>query len=207
MKLSLVSSSEWGVGQIEEIVYGPESARGRRQRGCLRAEPMREREGGAVIDSKDERTKLGTGTRLGLLLLAASALPVGLWASLAPRSFYEDFPAAGRHWVSSLPPYNEHLITDVGAGYLGLGTLLASAALLLGRNLVRVSLVSWLAFAVPHFAFHFTTLNVYSFLDNALNMTGLGLAVLLPLVLLAGTYRRPKDAPDGRAARQRGAEW
>lgn len=48
-------------------------------------------------DSRDERTSGGWGIRLGLLLLAASALPVGLWALLSPRSFYEDFPAAGRH--------------------------------------------------------------------------------------------------------------
>jgi len=39
---------------------------------------------------------------------------VGFWALLAPRSFYDDFPGGGRSWVSALPPYNEHLVRDVG---------------------------------------------------------------------------------------------
>jgi hypothetical protein len=132
-----------------------------------------------------------------MLLLAASALPVGLWALIWPRSFYEDFPAPGRYWVSSLGPYNEHLVLDVGAGYLALGVLLASAGILLGRTLVRVSLLSWLAYAVPHFAFHLTTLDAFSFDDNLLNMSGLGLAVLLPLLLLAGTYRTLRKGESG----------
>ena len=89
---------------------------------------------------------------------------------------------------------------------MGLGVLVASAALLLGRSLVRVSLASWLAAAVPHFAFHFTTLAVYPLADDLLNMSVLGLTVLLPIVLLAGTYRAPrKDAPDGRETKQWGA--
>ncbi|CAN5559336.1 hypothetical protein BH24ACT21_BH24ACT21_10240 [soil metagenome] len=82
-----------------------------------------------------------------------------------PRSFYDDFPVAGRHWVSSLPPYNEHLVRDVGALNLALGVLLAAAAILLGRGLVRASLVAWLVYAVPHFVFHLTELDVLSFGD------------------------------------------
>lgn len=140
-------------------------------------------------DSRDERASGGLGMRLGLLILAASALPVGLWALAAPRSFYEDFPAAGRHWVSALGPYNEHLISDVGAGYLALGIMLAAAGILLGRTLVRVALVAWLAFALPHFAFHLTTRETFSLADNLVSLGGLGLVVLLPLVLLAFTGR------------------
>lgn len=71
-------------------------------------------------DSRDERTSTGWGIRIGLLLLAGSALPVGFWARISPRSFYGDFPVAGRHWASALDPFNEHLISDVGAGYLAL---------------------------------------------------------------------------------------
>ncbi len=37
-----------------------------------------------------------------LLVLAVSALTVGLWALLVPRSFYDDFPLSGRAWVSTL---------------------------------------------------------------------------------------------------------
>ncbi|CAN5215959.1 hypothetical protein BH24ACT19_BH24ACT19_11950 [soil metagenome] len=154
--------------------------------------------------ARDERAAMGWGMRLGLLLLAASALPVGLWASFAPRSFYEDFPAPGRYWVSTIGPYNEHLVTDVGAGYLALGTLLGLAGILFGRTLVRVSVVAWLAYAVPHFAFHLTTLDAFSLADNLASMGSLGLAVLIPLLLLAGTYRTPqKDESEDRGTKER----
>lgn len=154
-------------------------------------------------DAQDERAVMGWRIRLGLLLLAASALPVGFWASLAPRSFYDDFPAPGRYWVSVIGPYNEHLVTDVGAGYLALGVLLGLAGILLGRTLVRVSLVAWLAYAVPHFAFHITTLDAFSPADNLASMGSLGLAVLLPLLLLAGTYRMlQKDEPGTRRTKE-----
>lgn len=154
-------------------------------------------------DARYEHAAMGWGMRVGMLLLAASALPVGLWALIWPRSFYEDFPAPGRYWVSSLGPYNEHLVLDVGAGYLALGVLLASAGILLGRTLVRVSLLSWLAYAVPHFAFHFTTLDTFSHADYLASMSSLGLAVLLPLLLLAGTYRTlQKDEPGARGTKE-----
>ena len=127
--------------------------------------------------------------RAGLLLPASPPLVVGLWALLVPRSFYDDFPFPGREWVSALGPYNEHLVRDVGALNLALGVLLATAVILLERRLVRASLVAWLVYAVPHFAFHITTLDAFPPFDNLANVGVLGLAVLLPSLLLAGTYR------------------
>ncbi len=152
--------------------------------------------------------------RLGLLFLAAAPVVVGAWALFLPRSFYNDFPASGRHWVSSLPPYNEHLIRDVGALNLALGVLLAAATILLGRRLVRVSLVAWLIYAMPHFIFHLTELDVLSFGDALANSVTLGIAVLLPLVLfvLAGSVesngvssgsRRPNGSPRHSTSRSR----
>jgi len=126
--------------------------------------------------------------RAGLLLLASASLVVGVWALLVPRSFYDDFPLPGRDWVSTLGPYNEHLVRDVGALNLALGVLLATAALPLERRLVRVSLAAYLVYAVPHFVFHLTQVHHFSPFDNVVNMIVLGLAVLLPALLLAGTY-------------------
>jgi hypothetical protein len=120
-----------------------------------------------------------------LLVLAVSALTVGLWALLVPRSFYDDFPLPGRAWVSTLGPYNEHLVRDVGALNLALGVLLVVAAVLLERRLVQISLVAYLAYAVPHFIFHASTGHAFPLGDNIANLITLGLAVLLPLVLLA----------------------
>ena len=96
--------------------------------------------------------------RVGLWLLSLPALVVGAWALFLPRSFHEDFPSAGRGWVSALGPYNGHLLADVGVMYLALGVLLALAAVSSGRELVRASLVAWLVFAVPHFVFHAATI-------------------------------------------------
>jgi hypothetical protein len=61
-------------------------------------------------------------THQGLVRAVLAALGVvqlinGLWALLAPRSFYEEYPF-GRGWVELLPAYNEHLMRDVGGLYL-----------------------------------------------------------------------------------------
>ena len=56
-------------------------------------------------------------TRLVLGILAAVQATDGLYALLAPRSFYDDFPV-GRGWVEALPAYSEHLVRDVGALFL-----------------------------------------------------------------------------------------
>ena len=47
-----------------------------------------------------------------------------------PRSFYDDFPGAGRTWVAVDGPYNEHLVRDVG----GLNLALAFVAVLAARH-------------------------------------------------------------------------
>ena len=49
---------------------------------------------------------------LGTLLLIS--LLTGLWALLAPRSFYDSFPGgSGLHWVAADGPYNRHLVFSV----------------------------------------------------------------------------------------------
>lgn len=137
----------------------------------------------------------GTWLRLGISFLAILTLSVGVGALLVPRSFYDDFPAAGRGWVSALGPYNEHLVRDFGALNLALGVLLALAAIVLERWLVRAALAAYLVYALPHLAFHATELDALPPLDNLLNLISLGLAVLLPLVLLAGTRGDRRDRP------------
>ena len=139
--------------------------------------------------------------RFGISPLAIAALSVGLWALLRPRSFYDDFPAAGRGWVSALGPYNEHLVRDVGALNLALGVMLVLAAILLERWLVRAALSAWLVYALPHLAFHATELDALPPLDNLLNLISLGLAVLLPSVLLLATRGAGRDEPGTQGGR------
>jgi hypothetical protein len=122
--------------------------------------------------------------RIGLSLLAATALGGGFWALILPRSFYEDFPLPGRYWVSTLGLYNEHLVRDYGELNLALGVLLVFAAVMLERRLVQASLVAWLVYAVPHFVFHVAQVHHFSLGDNLAQWSSLGFQVLLPLVLL-----------------------
>lgn len=146
-------------------------------------------------------SKPGPAYRRGLGIwpgLLATALVVGAWALLAPGSFYDDFPAVGRGWVSALPPYNEHLVRDVGALNLALAVLLGFAALSREGRLVRISLVVWLAYAIPHFVFHLTEMGAMPFLDDAANIASLGLVVVLPLALLLLS----RDAKDGSGERR-----
>ena len=133
--------------------------------------------------------------RTGLLLLAATPLVVGVWALLLPRSFYDDFPSEGRDWVSALGPYDEHLVRDVGALNLALCALLVFAAVVLEKRLVQAALVAWLVYAIPHFAFHLTTLYAFSLGDYLANAISLGLLILLPLILLvlSGSYLRETE--------------
>ena len=121
--------------------------------------------------------------RIGLLVLAVTSFGSGIWAYFVPRTFYEDFPLPGWDWVSTLGPYNEHLVSDYGAMNLAMGVLLVAAAAFLERRLVQVSLVAWLAYAVPHFVFHLGQVHHFSLFDNLAQLGALGFVVLLPLVL------------------------
>jgi AhpD family alkylhydroperoxidase len=137
----------------------------------------------------------------------------GLWALFAPRSFYEDFPPGRGGWVSALPAYNEHLLRDVGGLFLATGVLLLVASVRLDRQLVGVSLVAWLLFAVPHFVYHVFNLEPYSTADAVGNVISLGLTVVLPVALLvllarpaAGPRAAGASAPANGGARIRAVE-
>ena len=128
-----------------------------------------------------------------LLLLALSAADVGVWATLAPRSWHDTFPGAGHHWLAVLGPYNEHLSRDVGGLYLALLALSAGAALRPADGyLVRLTAVAWLAFSIPHLIYHLGHLDMFDGLDKVLNVIGLGAAVIAGGALLL-PYRRVPD--------------
>lgn len=129
--------------------------------------------------------------RGGLLVLAAMALLPGIWGTIWPRSFFDDFPGAGNAWVAAFPPYNEHLVRDVGAFYLGYGVLLLAAALLARRRVVQVALVSWVVATIPHGVFHVRHLDVLDTTQAVLQSVVLAVMALLPLWLLWLSARMP----------------
>lgn len=97
--------------------------------------------------------------RVLLAALSLSAAVTGGWATFAPRSFYGDFPGAGHHWVSLLPAYNAHLISDVGAFYLAFALLFAWAAAKPARELIVPVATAFALFSAIHLGWHATHLD------------------------------------------------
>ena len=121
--------------------------------------------------------------RAALLILVVSTLAVGLPATFAPESFYGDFPFV-RHWVDLLPPYNEHLVTDVGGLYLGFAVLFAWAARSLQPTLVRAACSAWLLTAGIHLFFHATHLENFGTGDAVAELASLAFLLLPPVLAI-----------------------
>ena len=122
--------------------------------------------------------------RAGMWFLTFVEVAVGLVATLAPRFFYDNVP-----WVDLAPPFAEHLMRDYGAMNLALGLVTAVAAVTMSTVMVRTALFAYLLFAVPHLLFHVTHQHGHTTSQAIGETTGLTIAVLLPLALLALSWR------------------
>jgi hypothetical protein len=121
--------------------------------------------------------------RFGFGVLAAVNLWWGAWARFAPRNFYENFPGFGHRWVAAYPPYNAHLVTDLGATFLTLGVLLAAATLIADRRLRWVVLGGVLIFNGLHLAFHAANRGTMAPFDYGASLATLVAGVVGPLIL------------------------
>lgn len=130
--------------------------------------------------------------RGALAALALANAAIGLLAWLAPRTFYDDFPFVG-HWVDRLPPYNQHLVTDVGAFYLGFAVVLGWAAWTLQRELIRAACAGWIVFSLLHFAFHATHLDDFGVGDAVAELLSLAAVVALALLALWAAQRVSRE--------------
>jgi hypothetical protein len=117
--------------------------------------------------------------RVGLVLVAAAQAELGLWGLIAPHSLYRSYPGFGRHWISALGPYNEHLIRDFAAAELGFAVLLLGAAIWFGRTLVLVAGAAFLAATLPHLAYHLTTTDSFSTGDDVASLGGFAIEILV----------------------------
>ena len=138
--------------------------------------------------------------RTGLILLAIPAAIIAVWGLLSPHGFYRDFPGLGRHWVSALPPYNEHLMRDFAAANLTIALVLLGAAVFCERRLVQVATVAYLIGTIPHFVYHLTTTDHYSTSDNFWSLGGFVLEMVIAigvwwLTVRAPRRREPRTAP------------
>jgi AhpD family alkylhydroperoxidase len=145
----------------------------------------------------DHLTRNRGAIRFLLFALGIPQALIGLMALLAPRTFYDDFPAGTGGWVHVLGPFDEHLVTDVGALFVALGVLLSLAAINLRRQAVVGAVVAWLIFSVAHLVWHVLHLEPYDTADAIANAFTLGWTVVGGLLVLY-LARRPAAPPLAR---------
>lgn len=143
--------------------------------------------------------KSSTSARVALGYLFVSALAIGFTAAVLPRTFYDDFPFIA-HWVELLPPYNEHLVTDVGGLYLGFAVLFAWAAWTLDRTLVRAVCVAWLLSAGIHLLYHAAHLAGFGTADAIAELFTLALLLVPPPIAIWGIGTTGRGAPPAPGA-------
>ncbi len=139
--------------------------------------------------------KAPTPVRAFGLALAVPQTVIGLWAVLSPRGFYDTFPGIGPALVAAEPPYNAHLVTDAGAGFLATGGVLLGACLIGGLAEVRVGAAAYLLFAVPHLTWHAAHPSALLAAGNdVLNLVLLGAQAAGALTLVVLTTHRKAAA-------------
>ena len=134
-----------------------------------------------------------TLVRVGMAALGAVHAWWGVWARLFPAHFFDTFPGFGRRWTAAYPPYNEHLVTDLGATFLTLAFLLIAGAVMKSRSVRTVALVAVAIFSALHLSFHAAHQGGMAGADYGLSIVTLGLGVLAPAILLVLDRLRPRD--------------
>lgn len=131
-----------------------------------------------------------TRIRVSLWFLILGGVAVGMWAQFFPQAFYDSFPGFGRSWVSVDGPFNEHLVRDVGGGYLALAAVTLMAMWTKTKEVIQATALGWLAAQIPHFVYHVSHLDHFaSTTDKVGNVIILTLLVLVPAYLLVRTIR------------------
>ena len=109
------------------------------------------------------------------LLVGLLTLGFGLWALVAPASFYEA--------IARFPPYNHHFLHDVGAFQIGLGATLLLAVWF--RDALVVALGGYTIGAVAHAAAHVLDRDLGGNASDPLSLTILALVALAAVLLYA----------------------
>jgi nucleoside-diphosphate-sugar epimerase len=161
-------------------------------------------EGIALVGAADPAApaaRVPASVRLGLWAMAFFSLLIGIQQQFAPRSFYDDFPGFGMHWVVVDGPYNEHFLRDIGGANLALAVVILFAIAQPSSGLVRAVAASMLVAQVPHFIYHAAHLDLLpSTLDRVLQTASLALTLAIPLIVLlrAGSIRHDRKKPSAQ---------
>jgi hypothetical protein len=131
--------------------------------------------------------------RIALTLIAVPSAAVGLQATFAPRSFYDDFPL-GRGWIPiEGGAFDEHLVRDVGLLYLAL--VVVTVWTVVSSMDPRPVAVAWLLQGVGHLVVHLRELDALDGAD-AVALVG-SLAAVPALALVALLAARKRVGPAG----------
>ncbi len=128
--------------------------------------------------------------RYALLAVVVYCLFIGLSAYVVPHTFFTDFPFLA-HWVERLPPYNEHLVSDVGGLYLGFAVVLGVAAWRLERGLIVAACAGFLTVTALHLLFHITHMENIDALEGAEELAALASLAIPPCVALWASGDKP----------------
>lgn len=112
-------------------------------------------------------------TRIALGYLIVVSTQIGVWAVIAPQSFYDDFPGLGRTWVSIDGPFNEHLVRDVGALNLALTAVFVVAWWRVEKYLLIAAGAAALAWGLPHAIYHLANTDGLDTVDLLTSLSGL----------------------------------
>ena len=129
--------------------------------------------------------------RAGLVILGLLHLTWGIPAVVAPRWFFDTFPWVGPGWTAAYPPFNVHLMTDVGAAFTTLGVLLLVAAALGDRRVTAVVLLGLIVFSTIHLVFHLGNHGELSGVELPASLATLAAGVAAPVFLLVLSRRQP----------------
>jgi hypothetical protein len=126
--------------------------------------------------------------RLGVAVtLGAPQLLIGLWAVTAPANWFRNFPGFDPRLVAAEPPYNQHLATDAGAGFVATGVVLLVAAMWGNRASVSTALLVYAVFTVPHVLYHaMNPADALTGFEDLANVLALGSGLILASVFAWG---------------------
>ena len=123
-----------------------------------------------------DRTKLFARAVLVYAFVANAV--IGVWATLSPKGWFDDFPGFGKVWVAVDGPYNEHLVRDVAGWALALAILCAVAFVTLERRMVVTAGAALAVQSALHAQYHLTA-------DNPFDTTGEQVQAVSGIVVLA----------------------
>ena len=128
--------------------------------------------------------RTATAVRVICILGAVTFIGAGAWAMIDPQSFFDN--------LATYPPYNEHLLHDIGAFQIGLGAGLVAA--LMRHTGVQVALIAAGVGSAFHALAHFMDTELGGKSTDPWMIATLAVLLLLPLAFLKGDRREGLDS-------------